>query len=78
MIDKARELLGEYRKYLLIVGLPLLFAGLTMLLVLPPIAEHKAALPPIALWPVIIVILIVAIAQIVSAYYVATDVGTLV
>jgi len=78
MIDKLRELLAQSRTFLLMIGLPLLFAALTMLLVVPPVARGKAALPPIGLWPVIVVILIVAIAQTVYAYYYAdTDVGIL-
>jgi regulator of protease activity HflC (stomatin/prohibitin superfamily) len=77
MIDKVRELLREYRKYLLMIGLPLLFATLTTLLVLPAVAAKKAALPPIAFWPIIIAILVVTIAQIVCAYYADTDAGIL-
>ena len=64
--------LGYYSSFILA---PLLFAGLTSLIVLPIVATGHAKLPPQTLFPLTIIILAIALAQGVAAYYAGTTTG---
>lgn len=49
--------------------IPMLFGGITCLLVLPLLVAGRTQLPPVALWPVTLVIVAIALAQGVALYY---------
>jgi hypothetical protein len=70
-----RALLTSLSQYLALIIFPLLFAGLTALIVLPRVANGQAALPSIGFWPVIVIIFAVMIAQGVVVYYAGSDNG---
>lgn len=67
------ELLGQVRQYLSLVLAPLFFGGLTCLFVLPLVANGHAKLPPEGLWPITLVIIVIAIAQGIAVYYAGTN-----
>lgn len=77
ILGRGRELLDQSRNYIFILAIPLLFAAFTAILVLPLVATQQAALPPVGFWPVAVIILTVAIAQGVFAYYAEGDIGIL-
>ncbi len=64
--------IGYYSSFILT---PLLFAGLTSLIVLPLVATGHAKLPPQTVLPLAIIILAVALAQGVAIYYAGTTNG---
>ncbi len=64
--------LGYYSSFILA---PLLFAGLTSLIVLPLVATGHAKLPPQTVIPLAIIILAIALAQGVAIYYAGTTNG---
>ncbi len=64
--------IGRYSSFILA---PLLFAGLTSLIVLPTVAIGRANLPPSTLFPLAIIILAIALAQGVATYYTDTTSG---
>lgn len=64
--------IGRYSSFILA---PLLFAGLTSLIVLPTVAIGRANLPPQTLFPLAIIILAIALAQGVATYYTDTTNG---
>lgn len=63
------EILAQIGQYVSLVLAPLLFAGLTCLFVLPLVANGRAKIPPEGLWPLAVVIILIAIAQGVAVYY---------
>jgi regulator of protease activity HflC (stomatin/prohibitin superfamily) len=52
-----------------LIIIPLLFAGISCLLVLPPIAIRDAKFPPETLWPIAITIIIIALLQGIAVHY---------
>jgi hypothetical protein len=56
------SLLQNLRQHLFLILLPLLFALLTSLITLPAIANEQAQLAPTAFWPVLLVIVAIAVA----------------
>lgn len=62
------ELLHQLWHYVALIVIPLLFAGLTCLFVLPSIAGGHAPVPPTAFWPVAVVIGLIALAQGAAVY----------
>ncbi len=69
------KLLRQFGQYIALIITPLIFGALTCLFVLPLIASGRAYIPPAGLWPVIIVIIAVALAQAVGVYYAGSDNG---
>ncbi len=69
------ELLKQFRQYITLILVPLLFGALTCLFVLPPILAGRASLPPEGFLPILLVILAITIAQGVTIYYAGTDNG---
>jgi hypothetical protein len=68
--------LGFFRQlgqYVALIIAPLIFGAFTCLFVLPLIASHRAYMPPTGLWPVTIIIILVAVAQAVGVYYAGSD-----
>ncbi|GAC1394459.1 MAG: hypothetical protein NVS4B11_34010 [Ktedonobacteraceae bacterium] len=75
-ISSARsELLSRIGYYSSFFLTPLLFAGLTSLFVLPLVAAGRAKLPPQTLFPLALIILVIALAQGVAIYYAGTNNG---
>ncbi len=68
-------LMGQIGRYSSFILVPLLFAGLTSLIVLPIVATGHANLPPQTLFPLAIIILAIALAQGVATYYTDTTTG---
>ncbi len=64
--------LGYYSSFILA---PLLFAGLTSLIVLPLVATGHAKLPPQTFLPLALIIIVIALAQGVAIYYAGTTNG---
>nr|BBH90383.1 hypothetical protein KTC_51340 [Thermosporothrix sp. COM3] len=58
-----------------LIGLPLLFGGLTALFVLPAIANRTAWFPASAFWPIAILLIILALVQGTIIYYLGTQNG---
>ena len=69
------ELLKQFKQYITLIFVPLLFGALTCLFVLPPILATRASLPVEGFWPILLVILAITIAQGVTVYYAGTDNG---
>ncbi len=69
------ELMSQLGYYSSFILTPLLFAGLTSLLVLPLVAANRAKLPPQTLLPLAFIILVIALTQGVAIYYVGTNNG---
>ena len=69
------ELLHQLWHYFTLILAPLLFGGLTCLFVLPLIATGRAQVPSTALWPLALIIVLIAIAQGVAVYYAGTNNG---
>jgi len=69
------ELMNQFGYYASFILTPLLFAGLTSLLVLPIVAMNHAKLPPQTLLPLALIILVIALAQGVAIYYAGTNNG---
>ncbi len=69
------ELMSQIGYYSSFILAPLLFAGLTSLIVLPIVATGHAKLPPQTLLPLAIVILAIALAQGIAIYYAGTTNG---
>jgi hypothetical protein len=69
------ELLHQLWHYFTLILAPLLFGGLTCLFVLPLIATGRAQVPSTALWPMALIIALIAIAQGVAVYYAGTNNG---
>jgi hypothetical protein len=67
------KLMQRVWQYLSTVLVPLLFGAVTCLIVLPLIATGHASLPRIGFWPVILVIIAVALAQGVALYSSGTN-----
>ncbi|GAC1461243.1 MAG: hypothetical protein PVSMB2_23070 [Ktedonobacteraceae bacterium] len=74
-ISARTELMNQIGYYSSFVLAPLLFAGLTSLIVLPLVANGHAKLPPQTLIPLAIVILAIALAQGIAIYYAGTTNG---
>ncbi len=70
-----RGLLDQIRHYLTLMIAPLLFGGITGLIVLPQIALRHAAVPPAGFWPVTIVLIAIATAQGVAVHHAGDDNG---
>ncbi len=70
-----RGLLDRLKQYLTSMIAPLLFGGITGLIVLSEIALRHAATPPAAFWPVTIVLIAIAIAQGIAIYHAGDDNG---
>lgn len=66
------EQIGHFSSLILI---PLLFAVLTGLIILPQVASSRAYLPPLAFTPLIFILFIIAVAQGVGIYYAGTNNG---
>ena len=64
--DDLREELWHAIRLIII---PLLFAGISCLLVLPPIATNDAHFPPQTLWPIALIIIIIALLQGITVHY---------
>lgn len=73
--SNTTELLHQLWHYFTLILAPLLFGGLTCLFVLPQIAANRAQVPPAALWPMALIIALIAIAQGVAVYYAGTNNG---
>jgi hypothetical protein len=63
------ELIQQIGQYVMLILVPLLFGGLTALVVLPLVATGHAFVPPLALWPIVLVIILITMAQGVAVYY---------
>jgi regulator of protease activity HflC (stomatin/prohibitin superfamily) len=66
---ESDDLYKELWYIIKLIILPLLFAGISCLLVLPPIATGNAKFPPETLWPIAITIIIVALLQGIAVHY---------
>lgn len=73
--SNTTELLHQLWHYFTLILAPLLFGGLTCLFVLPLIAAGKAQVPSTGLWPMALIIALIAIAQGVAVYYAGTNNG---
>ncbi|GLV57725.1 hypothetical protein KDH_45610 [Dictyobacter sp. S3.2.2.5] len=62
-------------QYITLILFPLLFCGLACLLVLPPVASGHAVLNPIGFWPMLIILLVIAVAQAGMVYYTGSENG---
>ncbi len=72
----ARSNLSERLwQYFSILLVPLLFGGVTCLIVLPLVATGHARLPAIGFWPVVLFIVLIAVAQGVALYYAGANTG---
>ncbi len=69
------EFFKQFGQYVALIIAPLVFGALTCLFVLPLIASGRAYMPPIGLWPVTIIIILVAVVQAVGVYYAGSDNG---
>ncbi len=69
------QLMNQIGYYSSFVLAPLLLAGLTSLIVLPVVATGHAQLSPQTLFPLAIIILAIALAEGVAAYYAGTTTG---
>ncbi len=69
------ELMSQLGYYSSFILAPLLFAGLTSLIVLPIVATGRAKLPPQTLIPLALIIIAIALAQGVAIYYAGTTNG---
>ncbi len=69
------SLVGQIGRYATFILTPLLFAALTSLFVLPLVATGRAQMPPAGLLPLVVVIVLVAIAQGVAVFYAGPDNG---
>ncbi|HCI81236.1 MAG TPA: hypothetical protein DHW02_16275 [Ktedonobacter sp.] len=67
-----REQLGHFSSLILI---PLLFAVLTGLIILPQVLSSRAYLPPLAFVPLLCILVVIAVAQSVGIYYAGTNNG---
>ncbi len=75
-VQPVRSILSERLwQYFSVILVPLLFGGVTCLIVLPLIATGHASLPAIGLWPVVLFILLIAVAQGVALYYSGANTG---
>ncbi len=75
-IDGSAKAIQSHRIFALIIT-PLIFGALTCLFVLPLISSGKAYIRPPGLWPVAIIIIIVAAAQGVGVYYAGSKIWVL-
>jgi len=66
------ELLQQIGHYIVLILVPLLFGGLTSLIILPSVTIGHASVPVIALWPIAVVIILITIAQAITVYYADT------
>jgi regulator of protease activity HflC (stomatin/prohibitin superfamily) len=66
---ESDDLLQDLWYAIKLIIIPLLFAGTACLLVLPPIATGTAHFPPDTLWPIAIIIIIVALLQGIAIHY---------
>ncbi|MDQ2887803.1 MAG: SPFH domain-containing protein [Chloroflexota bacterium] len=69
------EFFKQFGQYIALIIAPLIFGAFTCLFVLPLIASDRAYIPPIGLWPVTIIIILVAVAQAIGVYYAGSDNG---
>ncbi len=67
------ELFRQFGQYIALIITPLIFGALTCLFVLPLILSGKAYIQPPGLWPVAIIIIVVAAVQGVGVYYAGSD-----
>lgn len=65
-IDLAESLPRSIWPYIPLIVFPVLFLGIASLLILPPIAAHQ---PPMAVWFIAIVLLLIALGQGVAVYF---------
>jgi Membrane protease subunits, stomatin/prohibitin homologs len=72
---RLREFLHNTKQYIVLIVVPLLFAGLSCTFTLPRVAAGQAVLSPIGFWPLLIILLAVMIAQSVAVYYAGEDSG---
>jgi regulator of protease activity HflC (stomatin/prohibitin superfamily) len=72
-VDAPLSLRQLLRRSLLLVLVPLVFALLTSVIVLPAIANNQAKLAPTAFWPVLLVIVAIAIAQGLFFYFTTNE-----
>lgn len=63
------ELLQELWHAIRLIIIPLLFAGISCLLVLPPIATGTAHFPAETLWPIAIIIILITLLQGIAVHY---------
>jgi hypothetical protein len=70
-IDSAEsdDLRNELWHLIKLIIIPLLFAGITCLLVLPPIATGEGHFPAETLWPIGLIIIIIAVLQGIAVHY---------
>ena len=68
-VTQRDNLLQTLIHYATLVGAPLLFGSLTALWVLPLVASGRAATPTAAFWPLAVLIILIAIAQGTTVYY---------
>src|SRR5579884_1421796 len=73
--SNTSELLHQLWHYFTLILAPLLFGGLTCLFVFPLIAAGRAQVPTTGLWPMALIIALIAIAQGVAVYYAGTNNG---
>lgn len=73
--SKPRMLVDQISFYSWVILVPFLFAVLTGLIILPLVVSNRAYAPPQAFIPLIIALLVIAVAQSISISYVGTDNG---
>lgn len=66
---ESNDLLQELWYAIRLIIIPLLFAGISCLLVLPSIASGTAKFPPELFWPIAIIILLIALLQGIAIHY---------
>lgn len=66
---ESDDLLQELWYAIRLIIIPLLFAGISCLLVLPPIATGTAHFPAETLWPIAIIIIIITLLQGIAVHY---------
>jgi regulator of protease activity HflC (stomatin/prohibitin superfamily) len=75
--DKSSRatLMGQIGHYATLILAPLLFAAFTCLFVLPLVATGRAQVPPAGVWPLTLVIILIAVAQGIAVFYAGPDNG---
>ncbi|HTI14005.1 MAG TPA: SPFH domain-containing protein [Dictyobacter sp.] len=69
------EVLKYIGHFALLIFVPILFGVITGLLVLPSVAAGQASAPPLAFFPILLILIAITIAQGVAIYYAGTDNG---
>ncbi|GHO44661.1 SPFH domain-containing protein [Ktedonospora formicarum] len=70
--DRREALLRTLGNYILYIGAPLIFGGLTALFVLPSVLNGHAAASQVMFWPLVVLLILIAIAQGTVVYYFGT------